>query len=457
MTAAEIARRIRLREVSPVEAVEAALARISELNDELRAFITVTAGDALQAAREAEKALISGCDVGPLHGVPVAIKDIIETAGVRTTCGSRILRDYVPAEDATVVRLLKRAGAIMVGKTNTHEFAFGPTTVNPHYGACRNPHNPACVSGGSSGGSAVAAATGMVPLAVGTDTGGSIRIPAACCGIFGIKPTYGLVSKAGIFPLSWSLDHPGPLARTAEDAALALTVMAGPDPRDPATVTGRSPDDYLASVERAQEGLRGLAVGIPEGWLECRVEPGVAGAVNRAVSALEGLGASVRPVGFPAADPMMLANRLIVLAEAAAYHMPTLRARPEDYGADVRVRLELGQYLMAIDYLAGQRLRAELCQAAADAMRGVDLIVTPGLPVAAPYIGQDHVDWADGRETVPDALIRFPAPFNITGQPAACVPCGFSAGRPVALQIVGRWFEEGTVLRAAAALQAAGM
>lgn len=459
-TAAELAALIRQGEVSPVEVVRAALERIESLNGELNAFLTITADAALDAAREAERAVASGRDLGPLHGVPVGVKDIIETAGVRTTCGSKLLRDHIPERDAAVVRRLKEAGAIVVGKTNTHEFAFGPTTVNPHYGPCRNPYNPACVSGGSSGGSAVAVATGMVPLALGTDTGGSVRIPAACCGIVGLKPTYGLVSKAGIFPLSWSLDHPGPLAGTAGDAALALAVLAGPDPDDPATVAGRSgPQDYTAAVRRAGDGLGGMVVGVPEGWLEYRVHPAVAAAVEEAVRRLEALGAEVRPVDFPGADAMLLANRLIILAEAAAYHLPTLRSRPEEYGPDVRARLELGQYLPAADYLAGQRLRGELCQAVAAVMREVDLIVTPSLPVTAPYIGQDYLQWADGRETVPDALIRFPAPFNVTGQPAASVPCGLAAGpagMPVGIQVVGRWFEEGTVLRAAAALAQGG-
>lgn len=466
LSMAEVARRIRAGEVSPVEVVEAALRRIGELNPEVNGFITVTAENAMREARAAAEALARGRggseEVGPLHGVPVAIKDIMETAGVRTTCGSRILADYVPEADATVVRRLKAAGAIVVGKTNTHEFAFGPTNVNPHYGACHNPHNPACVSGGSSGGSAAAVVTGQAYLGMGTDTGGSIRIPAACCGVVGLKPTYGLVSKAGIFPLSWSLDHPGPLVRTAEDAALALSVLAGPDSRDPSTVgsaaAGDGPEgrDYLGALERGGDGLRGVRVGVPRGWLEKRVDPAVTAAVREAIGRLEDRGAAVREIEFPDADPMMLANRLIILAEAAAYHMPWLRTRAGEYGADVRARLELGQYLMAVDYLAGQRLRAELCQTLAGLMRDVDIIVTPALPVPAPHIGQDHVRWSDGTETVPDALIRFAAPFNVTGQPAASVPCGMGGGLPLGVQLVGRWFDERTVLRAAAALAPQG-
>jgi aspartyl-tRNA(Asn)/glutamyl-tRNA(Gln) amidotransferase subunit A len=453
--AAEVARSIARREVSPSEVLEATLARIEELAPALNAFITVTAERARARARQATEELARGGARGPLFGLPVAVKDIIETAGVRTTCGSRILRDYVPAADATVVRRMEAAGAIVVGKTNMHEFAFGPTTVNPHYGVCRNPHNPACVSGGSSGGSAVAVATGQAYLALGTDTGGSIRIPSACCGAVGLKPTYGRVSKAGIFPLSWSLDHAGPLGRGVADVALALEVLAGADPLDPSTATAPPPGGYLDAAESgARGGLRGLAIGMPRGWLECRVTPGVAAAVSSAVERLRSLGAAVREIEFPGPDPMMLANRLIVLAEAAAFHLPWLRRVPGEYGPDVRARLELGQYLMAVDYLAGQRLRGELCRSVAAAMRDVDLLVTPALPAPAPYIGQDYFDWPDGRETVPDGLIRLVAPFNVTGQPALSMPCGLDAGRPVGLQIVGRWFEEGTVLRAAAALEA---
>jgi len=454
MGAADLAAAISNRAVTASEAVEAALARIADLDPALNAFITVTGEDARAAAAAADHAVRRGDVLGPLHGVPVAIKDIIETAGVRTTCGSKILADYVPAVDATVVQRLKTAGAIVIGKTNTHEFAFGPTTVNPHYGACHNPYNPACVSGGSSGGSAVAVATGMAPLAMGTDTGGSVRIPAACCGLVGLKPTYGRVSKAGVFPLSWSLDHPGPIARSVLDVALALSVLAGHDVADPSTVATAPADDWVGAA-RTPGNLSGLKAGIPRDWDTYRITDGVRAGFAQAIEVLRDLGVRVETIEFPTADAMLLANRLLILPEAAAYHLPTLRARPDDYGADVRVRLELGQYMLASHYLTGQRLRAELCRSVAAVMQQVDVILTPALALAAPYIGQTEHVWDDGAETIPDALIRCPAPFNITGQPALVVPCGQDDGRPVGIQIVGRAFAEATVLRVGAALEAA--
>ncbi|MDQ7794257.1 MAG: amidase [bacterium] len=453
MSLAEVAREIGESRLSPVEAVEIALSRLEALDGDLRAFITVTAAEARATARLAEQNLSAGSEPGLLHGVPVAVKDVIDTAEVRTTCGSRVLAGRVPRVDAEVVSRLRRAGAIMVGKTNTHEFAFGVTTANPHFGICRNPWNPGCVPGGSSGGSAVAVATGMCYLALGTDTAGSVRIPAACCGVVGLKPTYGLIDKQGIFPLSWSLDHPGTLTRTVGDAALALTVLAGGGCRGRSTPP-RGFRDYREAVRQAGAGLSDLTIGVPSRWLEDRVRPGVAAAVGEAIARFEQLGARVREVDFPPVHPLLLANRLIVLAEGAALHRPWMGTCRHLYGTDVRARLELGQLLPAVDYLTGQRLRRELGREVAGVMREVDLLATPTLPVPAPHIGEDWLEWPEGREAASDALIRLPAPFNVTGQPAISVPCGMSEGRPVGLQLAGRWFEEETLLRAAAALEA---
>lgn len=470
MSLSETVARVRRKEISPVELVRAALDRMAELNPKLTAFITVLADQALDQARRAEEAIAQGRagSLGPLAGVPVGVKDIIRTAGVRTTCGSRLLADYVPDEDATVVRRLRSAGAIMVGKTNTHEFAFGATGVNPHYGASRNPWDPKCVSGGSSGGSAVAVATGMVFAALGTDTGGSIRIPAAACGAVGLKPTYGRISKHGIFPLSWSLDHAGPITRTVRDAALLLQILAGPDPLDASTAVRPVPDYSKALDHAATESLKGLKLGVPRSWLETRIEAGVRARFEDAVKTLADLGADVVETDYPPADPMMLANRLLALAEAAAYHAPFLKDRAHLYGADVRARFEMGQYIMARDYILGQRLRGEIAWVVARAMSRVDAVIMPTLPVVAPLIGQDFVEWPEGagqgeaaaaaREAVPDALIRFTAPINVTGQPVISVPCGLAGpgpGLPVGLQIVGRAFDEETVLRVAAAFEAA--
>jgi len=420
--------------VSAEEVVEECLSRIMALDAHLKAFITVTANEARQAAHR-----LSPCPTRQLNGVPVAIKDVFATAGVRTTCGSKILGERIPETDATLVARLRRAGAVFVGKTNTHEFAFGVTTANPHHGTCRNPWNPGRVPGGSSGGSAVAVATGMCYLALGSDTAGSVRIPAACCGIVGLKPTYGLMSTQGVFPLSWSLDHPGTLTRTVGEAAMAMTILTGVDHEE-----GRGETD-----------LGGLVVGLPAGWLDDRVVPEVKAAVEAAITMLETQRARVKEVSFPPAYPLLLSNRLIVLAEAGALHRPWLARQADAYGADVRARLELGQLLPAADYLTGLRLRRELCEAAAATMQEVDLLLTPTLPVLPPRIGENWLNWPEGQEAAPDALIRLTAPFNVTGQPAISIPCGVSGGLPIGVQIVGRWFEDRTVLRAACALESA--
>ncbi|HEX6990196.1 MAG TPA: amidase, partial [Bacillota bacterium] len=351
---------VRTRQVSAEELVRAVLERAERLNPKLNAFITLLPEAALAAAREADRILAAEGPRGPLHGVPVAHKDIIFTRDVATTAGSSILAGYKPERDAGVVRRLKAAGALLIGKTNTHQFAFGATTESSHAGPARNPHDEQRSPGGSSGGSAAAVAARIVALATGTDTGGSIRIPAAACGIFGIKPTYGRVSKAGVFPLSWSQDHVGPLARTAADAALALRVMAGPDPEDPTTV-GMPVQDYPTIVRRMLDaGLRGLRVGLLEDWAAERVDEGVRAALHRAVDLLVSAGAEVDAVSFVPPGTLIVVNRVIALAEAGAYHAPLLARRREGYLPDVRARMELGQFILARDYLLAQRLRTEL-------------------------------------------------------------------------------------------------
>lgn len=454
-TLTEMAARIRRREVSPVELVRAALERLEALEPRLNAFVTVTPERALAEARAAEASLNRGRPVGPLHGIPIALKDLIATAGIRTTGGSRVLANHVPDHDATVVTRLRAAGAISLGKSQTHEFAFGPTTNNPHYGPCRNPWAPDRVSGGSSGGSGAAVAAGVAFMGMGTDTGGSIRIPAAACGIVGLKPTYGRVSRSGILPLSWSLDHAGPLTRSVADAALTLQVLAGPDPLDHTAAHAPIPD-YLAAAEAGRAGLQGLRIGVAANWLANRVEPAVRDAVLTALRTIEGLGARVVEVELPPADTMMLVNRLIALAEAGAYHAAYLVSQADEYGEDVRARMELGQMLLARDYLLGQRLRGELARSVNSLFRQVDLIASPTLPIVAPVIGQTNLEWPGGTETVAEALIRLTAPFNVTGHPAITLPCGLTpAGLPVGLQLAGRAFDEETVIRAAAAYEAA--
>lgn len=443
-------------DLTPTEVVEAALKRLHALEPTLNAFVTITEEEARAAAQRVETALAQD-KAGPLAGVPVAFKDLFETAGIRTTAGSRVLANYVPTRDATAVRRLLAADAISLGKTTTHEFAFGPTTDSPYLGPTRNPWNTAHVPAGSSGGSGAAVAAGIVPLALGTDTGGSVRMPAAACGVVGLKPTYGRVSKFGVLPLSWSLDHVGPLARSVADVALALRLLAGGDPLDPSTVP-IPPDDYMHAVRVGrEEGLRGLRIGVPTDWLATRIDPDVRAAFETALDVLRDLGATVEPADLPPADVMTLVNRLIAMGEAGAYHADFLRHAADDYAPDVRARLEVTQFITARDYLTGQRLRGELAREMALVMQTFDAIATPTMPIPAPRIGQQRWRYPDGQEeAVQEAMIRLVAPFSVSGQPALSVPCGFTTnGLPVGLQLVGRPFEERTILRIGAAYEAA--
>lgn len=447
---------VRNREISAVELVGRALEQAQTLGAELNVFVSLTAEQALAAAEAADRRLAAGEAVGPLHGVPIAHKDLLYAKGAPTTAGSAIFADFVPERDATAVRRLADAGAISIGKTNTHQFAFGATTDSSHVGATLNPHDPRRSPGGSSGGSGAAVAARIVACATGTDTGGSIRIPAAACGVFGIKPTYGRVSKAGAFPLSWSLDHIGPLTTNAADAALVLMSMAGADPEDP-TAADREVDDYLAAVRQGQrDGVGGLKIGILDSWVDDRVEPEIQQAVADAAKALAEAGAVVDGCEYVPAGVPTLVNRLIALAEAGSYHAPLLAKHREKYAPDVRARMDLGQFVLARDYILGQRMRLDLTRRLNDLLAKFDIILAPTLPIGAPLHGSTVVAWPEGPEAVPDALIRFTAPFNVTGHPVASVPFGkTSYGMPAAIQLLGRPFEERTVFRAAAALEQA--
>jgi aspartyl-tRNA(Asn)/glutamyl-tRNA(Gln) amidotransferase subunit A len=445
--------RLRRRDISPVEITRIYLDRIAALDPELHAFITVTGEQALADAAAAERAIAAGQHRGPLHGVPLAIKDLFYTAGVRTTAGSRILADFVPTEDATVVSRLRAAGALSVGKTNMEEFAYGATSLNPHYGACCNPWDGQRIAGGSSGGSAAAVAAGLCAAALGSDSGGSIRQPAALCGLVGLKPTYGRVSMHGVVPLSWSQDHVGPLTRTVRDAALLLQALAGHDPRDPASSDAPVPD-YLANVE---EGVAGLRVGLPRDFFFERVDPETEAAVRAAARTLAGLGARVDEVPLPQAAPAFAAGAAILFAEATAYHERWLRTRPGDYDPAVLARLRVGATLLATDYLKAQRARRVLVEQTVRLFDQVDVLLTPTAAVPAPRRDELLIRWPDGtEEDVRGATLRFTRVFNLLGLPAISVPCGMTAsGLPLGLQIVGRPFAEAMVLRVARAYELA--
>ena len=452
MSVADLARVIATKEVSPVEVVRAHLDRIAALDGGLHAFITVTAEAALDAARVAEDELAAGCARGPLHGVPFALKDLFDTAGVRTTGGSKILADRVPTVDSTVARRLRAGGAILLGKLNMHEFAYGPEGLNVHYGTSRNPWDATDtrIAGGSSSGSGVAVAAGLAPFALGSDTGGSIRIPDSLCGITGLKPTYGRVSRAGVLPLAWSMDHVGPMTRTATDAALVLRALAGYDAGDP-TTSVLPVVDYTVALTGDVKGLRVGLLGAA--FLEAAA-PEVRMAVEAAAKALEGLGARVDEVRLEHVTDVAPAAMAIVGAEALAYHAEWVRTRPGDYQPDVLERLRIGAFVSGVHYVRGQQARALFRAAVDEALAKRDVLLAPATPIAAPRVGETEVMLGDGKTDVRSSLIRLTRPFNVSGHPACAVSCGFTAGGlPIGLQIVGRPFDEATVLRTADAYQ----
>ncbi len=442
----ELGRRIARREISPVEVVRTALGRIEALDGAINAFITVLADDALREAERAERAILGGGYLGPLHGVPVGLKDLYQTRGVRTTGGSRVLADWVPDEDAAVTERLRRAGAIVIGKNNLHEFAFGPTNENPHYGNTNNPWDRGRIPGGSSGGSAAAVATGMCYAAMGSDTGGSVRLPAALCNLVGLKPTYGLVSRYGVLALGWSLDHCGPLARTVDDVAIVMNAIAGHDPRDPASVARVSPD-FGALLDGRVGGLR---VGVLREYLEEGVQEEVAAAVRAAFETLRGLGAEVEEVSVPEVRYALAASTPILLAEAAAVHERWLADRRDQYGQTILIRLDAGARLTATQYLKAQRARRAIQERFASLHQRFDILASPTCPMTAPTFEEVS------SEAFRGGLVAFTRLFNLLGTPACSVPCGFSAsGLPIGLQLAGRPFEDHTVLRAAHAYEQA--
>ncbi|MBI2153950.1 MAG: Asp-tRNA(Asn)/Glu-tRNA(Gln) amidotransferase subunit GatA [Candidatus Rokubacteria bacterium] len=448
----ELSRLVAAKEVSPVEVVQAYLDRIDALDGKLKAFIIVCRDEALAAAKNAEAAVMGGQALGPLHGIPIGVKDLYATKGIRTTGGSKILADWVPDEDATVVARLKEAGAIVLGKLNMHEFAYGPEGLNIHFGNAWNPWDAHTqrMPGGSSSGSGVAVAAGLCAGALGSDTGGSIRIPAALCGLTGLKPTYGRASRAGVLPLAWSMDHVGPMTRTAADAAFLLGPMAGYDPKDPTTSVLPVPD-YRAALTGEVKGLR---VGLLRAFFLESAGMVLRQAVEQAVKRLEEQGARVEEVALESAAHVSGASFAIVSAEALAYHEEWMKTRPDDYGAEVRDRLRLGAFVSATQYVKAQRAR-QLIRNEVDALLAShDVLIAPATPIVAPPVGQTEVVVEGERHDVRSSLIRLTRPFNLSGHPACAVPCGFTvAGLPIGMQIIGRPFDEATVLRVADAYQ----
>ena len=451
LTVAQASGLIRQRRLSPRELTQALLDRIAAINPRLNAYLTVTADQALKHAAEAEARAARGELRGPLDGVPVGLKDLFATKGVRTTAGSRILADWAPDHDAAVVERLRAAGAVSLGKTHMHEFAFGITNVNPHYGPARNPWDPERMTGGSSGGAGAAVAAGLALAALGSDTGGSIRIPAALCGVVGLKPTYGLVSRRGAVPLAWSLDHVGPLARTVEDAALLLNAIAGHDPRDPGSANVPLPD-YTRGL---RDGVRGLRFGVlPRSATS--VDKEVGDALAQAHRVLEGLGARLEEVDFPSLQYAASASTVILSSEAAAFHRRWMDERPQDYGNDVLIRLASARLLPATLLVTAQRVRRLVRRELLALFQRVDVLLWPAVPVAAPRIGEQGEAHGDEHRRIRASITRFTPLFNLTGLPALSVPCGFTTeGLPIGLQMAAAPFQEPTLLRAAHAYEQA--
>jgi aspartyl-tRNA(Asn)/glutamyl-tRNA(Gln) amidotransferase subunit A len=412
--------RLRSGALTSVALTEACLALIAARNEELRAFITVTADSALAAARAADRELHDGHDRGPLQGIPISLKDLIDVAGVPTTAASRVTGDRPAPSDAIVTSRLKAAGAVLVGKTNLHEFALGTTSEETAFGAVRNPHDSARSAGGSSGGSPVSVVTGMSLATVGTDTGGSIRIPSAACGLVGFKPAFGEVPCDGVVPLSTTLDHVGPLARTVADAAAMFHVLARSAPRSP--------------VVRKPKTVR---LGRLRGYFEGRLEPAVRTGYERALESIERAGVAVSDVNVAHAADTAAIYLGILLAEAAAYHAATLEQCPELYSPPVRIRLEMGRYILAEDYLRARRGQEVLRRDIDAALADVDALVLPGMSIVAPPLGEETVAIDDVAEPVRALMLRLTQTFNVSGHPAIVLPCGTPGSLPISLQLVG--------------------
>jgi aspartyl-tRNA(Asn)/glutamyl-tRNA(Gln) amidotransferase subunit A len=452
MSLTEVARAIAEKRLSSHEATRACLHRIAQWQPHLNAFMAIEAEAALKAADDADAALARGNNRGPLHGVPLAHKDMYYDAGKVVTCGSLIRRDFVATSTATALQRLKNAGSIRLGSLQMVEFAYGPTGHNSHYGPVRNPWNVAHVTGGSSSGSGSAVAARLTFAALGSDTGGSIRMPAHFCGVTGLKTTYGRISRAGAMPLSQSLDTVGPLARTVQDCALLLGLMAGADPED-LTASHAPVPDYVAATTSS---LKGLKIGVPTAFYVDDLDSEVARVLDQTIDVLKREGADIVKVELPDQRQLSAACQLVLAVEAAAYHKRWMIERPQDYGPQVLMRLQNGLAIPGVTYLEALRWRGPALSAHIAATSGVDAVLAPVTPVAAPTIVESDVGNSPGAEAVIQRLTRFTRPINYLGLPSLAIPAGFTrGGLPVGVQLVGRSFDEATLLGIGAAFQRA--
>jgi len=452
MSLTAVARAIAAKQVSSREVTQSCLHRIAQWQPRLNAFMSVETEAALKAAGEADAELARGKSRCSLHGVPLAHKDMYYDAGHVVTCGSKIRRDFVPTTTSTALQRLKNAGTIRLGSLQMVEFAYGPTGHNFHHGAVHNPWKFGYITGGSSSGSGSAVGARLTFAALGSDTGGSIRMPAHFCGVTGLKVTWGRISRAGAMPLSQSLDTVGPLARTVEDCALLLGLMAGPDPEDP-TASDAPVGDYVAATEAS---LKGLKIGVPSSFYVDDLDADVAKILDNTIAVLKREGADIVKVDLPDQRQLASACQLVLATEAAAFHKRWLIERAQDYGPQVLMRLQNGLAIPGVLYLEAMRWRAQALAAHIAATGGVAAVLAPVAPVAAPTIAESDVGGGDGAEAVIQRITRFTRPFNYLGLPSLAIPCGFTAsGLPIGLQLIGRSFGEATVLRIGAAFQRA--
>lgn len=440
---AELAPLLRDKKVSPVEVTTSVLQQTEKYNETLNAYLNIYDKEAIAAARVAEEEIVQGNYRGPLHGIPIGIKDNVYMKDKVTTMGSLIHKDFKPDFDATVIQKLTTAGAIVTGKLNMHEYALGITTNNPHYGPSRNPWNTKRTSGGSSGGSGVAVAADMAIATIGTDTGGSIRIPASACGIVGLKPTYGRVSKYGCFPEAWTLDHVGPMTKTVNDTAILLAGIEGFDQYDPASV--RIPE--ISQDLFYGKDMTEMVIGVNESFYFKEVDSRIESIVRKRIQQLEEMGAKIKTVAIPTLKYAEYALTITDMSEASTVHHENLLARPQDFGEDVRPILELGEVPSAVEYLQAQQIRRQLKKEFQEVFQSVDAVIAPTIPIVPPEIGEETV-WLNGEEVdLFDHILRLTSPTNFTGMPSLSVPVGLVDGMPVGIQVIGNGFEERKILK----------
>ncbi|MFJ5768943.1 amidase [Psychrobacillus sp. NPDC093180] len=447
----KISEMIKEKKISPVEIALKFLKRIENIDPIINSFITVDREDVIEQAHKVQREIEAGNYKGPLHGIPIGLKDLIYTVNAKTTMGSEIYQDFVPEFNATVVEKLKEAGAILIGKLNTHQFAYGPTGDRSYFGPVRNPHNPEKMTGGSSSGSAAAVSACLCYAALGTDTGGSVRVPASFCGVVGMKPTYGRISKQGVYPLSWTLDHVGPLTRTVADNAIVMNALAGFDKNDPYSID-RESEDFLRDIGK---GIAGMKIGLPTKFYFDDMNDEVRTIMNKTIQVLRNMGAVVKSVDLPHLEKFSDAHKVILRSEAFAVHEQNLKDYPDQWDDEVKERLYTAMETKGYEYAQALQTRQLAKEEFNRVLENVDIIFTPTLPILPPKIGERHVDIEKYiGQHIRWSIIKLTAPTNLNGFPSLSVPCGFSSdGMPVGFQLIGREFDEVTLYRVGHALE----